>query len=117
MDTGSFEEALLKEKRELEKSLAVSSAKNPQNPSDWSAKYPDLNVSSSDKSDMADEVEEFDNALGINAVLDQKLQEINAALERIKKGAYGKCEVGGEMIEEDRLRANPAARSCIKHSG
>lgn len=116
MDTRIFEEALLKEKRELEKSLSISSSKNPENPSDWEAKYPDLNVDPSDKSDMADEVEEFDNALGINAVLEQKLREINAALERLKAGTYGQCEVGKEMIEEDRLRANPSARTCVKHS-
>ena len=37
------------------------------------------------------------------------------ALERIEKGTYGICEVGNEEIEEDRLNANPAARTCKAH--
>lgn len=116
MNTNEFQEALLKEKGNIEETLSAGASKNPNNTGEWETKYPDLNVDPSDKNDMADEVEEFDNALGINAVLEEKLEEINLALERIEKGTYGKCEVGGEEIPEDRLRANPAARTCVKHS-
>jgi DnaK suppressor protein len=116
MDFQEFEKALISEKQELEKTLASLGTKNPKNPTDWEASYPNLNVDSADKNDMADEVEEFDNAIGVNAVLEEKFQEISTALDRIKSGKYGRCEKGGEMIEIERLRANPAARNCIKHS-
>lgn len=116
MDTKEFEEILLAEKEDIETTLSAGATKNPHNTEDWETKYPDLNVDPSDKNDMADEVEEFENALGVNAVLEENLADINAALDRIKQGSYGKCEVGGEMIDIERLRANPSARTCIKHS-
>lgn len=116
MNTKEFEEALLKEKAGLEKSLATVATKNPGDPNDWEASFPDLNGDSADKSDKADEVEEFDTNLGINSVLEEKLREVRDALTRIADGSYGKCEKGGEMIEENRLRANPAARTCIEHA-
>jgi DnaK suppressor protein len=116
MDTNEFETALAREKKMIEDTLASFGTKNPKNPSDWEPNYPDLNVDSADKNDMADEVEEFDNALGVNNVLEGKLVEINSALERIKKGTFGKCEKGPDTIDIERLRANPAARTCIKHS-
>lgn len=111
-----FEELLLKEKKELEEMLATVASKNPRDPSDWEASYPDLNVDPSDKSDMADEVEEFDTNIGINTVLETRLKEVVAALERIQSGKYGMCDTGGEPIEEKRLKANPAARTCLKHA-
>lgn len=111
-----FEELLLKEKKEIEETLSAGGWRDPKNPDNWEASYPDLNVSASDKNDMADEVEEFDNALGINAVLEGRLQDISAALRKISAGSYGICEKGGEKIDEKRLQANPAARTCVKHS-
>lgn len=116
MDTAEFEALLLEEKQNIEETLSSIAKKNPNNPNDWEPSYPDLNGSSADKNDMADEVEEYDNALGINNVLEGKLAEINAALERIKDGSYGTCERGGESIDPQRLRANPAARTCVQHS-
>ena len=37
------------------------------------------------------------------------------ALEKIEKGEYGTCEVCAAEIEEDRLEANPSARTCKAH--
>ncbi|MDA1334931.1 MAG: TraR/DksA C4-type zinc finger protein [bacterium] len=116
MNVKEFEKLLLDEKKTIEETLSSVSRQNPDNPNDWEAKYPDLNVEPSDKNDMADEVEEYSNALGVNAVLEAKLVNINGALNRIKDGTYGTCEVGKEEILENRLRANPAARTCVNHS-
>lgn len=46
----------------------------------------------------------------------EQLTDINAALDRIDAGTYGKCEVCGEPIAEARLEAMPAARFCIAHA-
>ena len=42
------------------------------------------------------------------------LAEIEAALNKIKKGTYGICERGGEKIDEARLAVKPQAVYCLK---
>ncbi|WP_457626328.1 TraR/DksA family transcriptional regulator [Persephonella sp.] len=44
------------------------------------------------------------------------LRAIDAALERMKEGSYGYCEVCGEPIEEERLEAVPWTTLCKKHA-
>ncbi len=43
----------------------------------------------------------------------EKLREINEALNRLNEGVYGKCVVCGKSIDEKRLRAIPEAKMCI----
>jgi len=43
-----------------------------------------------------------------------QLDEINAALERIDKGTFGRCEGCGREISSTRLQTIPFARQCIK---
>jgi RNA polymerase-binding transcription factor DksA len=45
--------------------------------------------------------------------LREALDEVDAALKRLKDGTYGNCEVCGKPIGEARLEAKPAARLCI----
>ncbi len=45
-----------------------------------------------------------------------RLALIAAALERLDKGTYGRCAVGGEPIPEARLEAIPWASSCVAHA-
>jgi RNA polymerase-binding protein DksA len=42
------------------------------------------------------------------------LEEIRAALARIKNGTYGVCDSCGEAIPDARLRALPWARVCVR---
>lgn len=44
----------------------------------------------------------------------QLLQSIDAALDRIDDGDYGKCANCGQPIQEKRLEAVPWARHCIR---
>ncbi len=47
----------------------------------------------------------------------QQLQmRVKKALAKIKIGSYGICEVCGEPISMDRLKAYPEATTCVKHS-
>ncbi|HSX18747.1 MAG TPA: TraR/DksA C4-type zinc finger protein [Candidatus Saccharimonadales bacterium] len=46
--------------------------------------------------------------------LQSDLKEIEAALKKIKKGTYGKCERCGKPIEAARLEAKPSAIYCLK---
>jgi DnaK suppressor protein len=43
----------------------------------------------------------------------RELSEIDAALERIDRGLYGRCEQCHSSIGRQRLRAIPEARYCI----
>jgi RNA polymerase-binding transcription factor DksA len=52
---------------------------------------------------------------GLEEGVRETIAEIDAALKRIDDGTYGICEVGGEPIPEERLRAIPWATRCIDH--
>ena len=45
--------------------------------------------------------------------LRETLVEIDAALERLDAGTYGRCETCGQEIAPARLEAKPTARHCI----
>lgn len=74
---------------------------------------PDFGTETMDEGKEADEAEEFGNLLGIVHELKNRLREINQALQKIKKGTYGKCESCQKEIEKRKLEANPATRKCI----
>ena len=46
----------------------------------------------------------------------KELQEVNHAIEKIKKGTYGICEKSGEPIPPERLRAEPHARYTVEEA-
>jgi DnaK suppressor protein len=43
----------------------------------------------------------------------ETLHEIDAAIDRISKGTYGRCESCGAEIPAERLDARPVARLCV----
>jgi DnaK suppressor protein len=47
----------------------------------------------------------------------ETVKEIDLALERLRNGAYGRCESCGETIPADRLRAVPWAALCVPCGG
>jgi RNA polymerase-binding transcription factor DksA len=116
MNTDTYKEKLLAERAKLEEELSDIGQKNPDNPDDWEA-TPDeeMDNKDADRNIRADAIEEYANRIGVAAPLEARLAEVNAALLRIEEGTYGICEVSGEKIEEDRLEANPAARTCKAH--
>ncbi|HYZ92528.1 MAG TPA: TraR/DksA family transcriptional regulator [Actinomycetota bacterium] len=42
------------------------------------------------------------------------LQEVDAALERMNNGTYGRCESCGAEIPPERLDARPVANLCVE---
>jgi len=44
----------------------------------------------------------------------QRLDEVDAALARVRDATYGLCETCGRPIAQDRLEARPVARACIR---
>ena len=115
IDTQHFKTLLQKEKERLLKELGTLGRVNPSNAADWEATPENRDTMRADKSEAADAVEEYEGRAAVEVELENHLQNINAALQRIENNTYGVCEVGGEMIEEDRLEANPAAKTCKAH--
>jgi RNA polymerase-binding transcription factor DksA len=81
---------------------------------DWEAKSP-TEIDTADDTEVADKFEE----LGINDTvvgeLEKQLKDVDDALGNIDEGTYAICEKCGAEIEEDRLNANPSARTCKAH--
>ncbi len=69
-----------------------------------------------DFTDAAGNIEELGVNVPFVAELNERRKEIEAALERMKHGMYGICELCSEPIPFDRLEANPAAKACVEHS-
>src|SRR3989344_2790900 len=111
-----FKKALEEEKTKLEASLGTIAHRNPDAPEDWTVSQPDMNVMPAAKEEVADVEEELENAAGVEYNLESRLRDINEALEKMRQGKYGACAVGGEPIDEARLRANSAAVTCVKHA-
>jgi len=115
MDTNHFKTKLEQERLGLEQQLSEIAKLDPENPEDWKTSKEDLNVMPADKNELADIFEEAENRDALERELEDRLNEVREALQRIENGTYGKCEEGCE-IETKRLEANPAATTCIKHS-
>ena len=51
--------------------------------------------------------------LSLMANVEQSLEQIGAALERIHDGTFGRCEECGEAIPKARLEVLPYTRYCV----
>ncbi|MDB6029139.1 MAG: yocK [Verrucomicrobiales bacterium] len=60
--------------------------------------------------DAASDQYDLDFALGMMSSEQNSLYEIEQALNRIRNGSYGLCEMSGEPIEAERLEAIPWTR-------
>ncbi|MEY4938812.1 MAG: ral stress protein [Verrucomicrobiota bacterium] len=63
-----------------------------------------------DAVDVAETESEFGEHLALLQSEQAGLSEIEAALARIRAGTYGRCELTGEAISAERLRAVPWTR-------
>jgi RNA polymerase-binding transcription factor DksA len=65
-----------------------------------------------DWEDRATALENDEVLDALDATTRAELDEIQAALVRLEKGTYGRCEVCHKLIPEGRLAAIPTARRC-----
>ncbi|MBX4198083.1 TraR/DksA C4-type zinc finger protein [Candidatus Parcubacteria bacterium] len=86
-----------------------------KSPDDWQGKPADMDILGSDSNETADRIESYENNTALTNELETRLMEIDAALKKMEEGKFGICEVCGKPIEEDRLSANPAAKTCKAH--
>ncbi len=109
-----FKKRLEDEKKLLEGELKSLGVQDERAPGGWDA-VADIDESATEPDEVADRIEELEgNEAEIKELTEQR-SLIEAALKKIEEGTYGTCEVSGEEIEEDRLEANPSARTCKAH--
>jgi len=107
-----FKQDLEGKKLALEKELKSFATKDKNIKDNWDVKR--TIIEDADMEEKADEIEEYDNLLSLEHSLELKLKEVNLAIEKIENGKYGKCEKCGKAIEEERLKAYPEAKLCMK---
>ena len=100
------------EKQTLEEQLRDFAKKDKIRKGDWDARYPNFHGSSLEEE--ADEVEQYESLLAIEHTLENKLSDIDIALEKINQDKYGSCENCHEDISPERLDAIPETKICDK---
>jgi DnaK suppressor protein len=109
-----FQKQLEKTKKQLIKDLEGFAKKDPKLKGDWDTRFPQFGIHRSEQDENVSEVEQYSNLLPVEHTLELRLQDIERALLRIKKGTYGKCDKCGKEIELKRLKACPEAMLCMK---
>lgn len=102
----------LEEEKKLIENELVSLGRFDKTTGEWEAAPEEQTSPESDENDLADRTEEYEERTGTMLALTTRLEDINLALSKILAGTYGICESCGKPIEEDRLEANPSARTC-----
>lgn len=116
MNTDTYKKKLEETKAMLEEELGLIGHEDPKQKDDFHPDPKTMDVpETADRNILADRHEDFEERVVINAALEERLENVNKALERIENGTYGICSVSGKPIEEERLNANPAADTCIAH--
>ncbi|HAH04833.1 TPA: hypothetical protein DCL28_04760 [Candidatus Komeilibacteria bacterium] len=110
----NIKENLLERKAKLKAQLNTFAEKDPKQEDNYNSDFPEFG----DKEDEnAAEVAVFESNLSLEDTLEQSLEMINRALQKIENGAYGLCEKCGETINEERLKIMPTATKCVPGHG
>ncbi|MFH1671385.1 MAG: TraR/DksA C4-type zinc finger protein [Candidatus Portnoybacteria bacterium] len=108
-----FKEKLESEKEKLTKDLKFFAKKDPKVKRNWITRFPFFGSNRTHSDEIAEEIEEYENLLPVEYSLETRLKDTEEALDKIKKGKYGKCENCKKDIEIKRLEAAPEAKTCL----
>lgn len=114
IDVTTYKERLTEDLRVITSELQELGIHNPQVKEDWIALPEDSNEEA-DENLVADKAEEWLERTATLSALETSYNNIVRALQKIEDGTYGICEISGEEIEEERLEADPSARTCKAH--
>lgn len=115
INTAVYKQKLEEELASLTAELKELGIHNPQVKEDWIAIPQDVATSEADENVGADRAEDWLERTATLGALETRYNNITRALQKIENGTFGICEISNEPIEEDRLEANPAARTCKAH--
>lgn len=113
MNTDVYKTLLETERDELNNELGAMAVKDPAT-GEYTA-LPNSDEAEADESDIATRDEGFEEDSALTDTFAVQLKDIEDALLKIQNGTYGSCETCSSPIEEERLMANPSARTCIAH--
>lgn len=99
------------EKERLEKQLHGMTGDDDFNKDKVQVKWDEMGDK---EEDNAVEVAQYQDSISLERKLEEQLERINDAIDRIEKGTYGLCEVCGNPIEQQRLGVNPSAVRCME---
>jgi DnaK suppressor protein len=105
---------LEEEKAALERHFEINGSTGDTLTKDTSG---ELSAYDNHPADSATETFERERDHAIDESFDQKLTEVDAAMQRIEEGTYGSCELCQEPIGYERLEALPWAATCVEHAG
>ena len=111
-DTTQYKKLLEEEKRVVEYELNAIAKKAPGQPG-WEADAASDEADHADELEVADKLDIQEAHEAITLKLQLRRDGVVHALEKITNGSYGTCEKCGKSIEEKRLKANPAAATCV----
>ena len=112
LDIEVYKTTLETELTRVTSDLETVATKHPET-GDWVAIPVSGDLGNADENVGADVVEEWNARRALMAQLEIRYRNITRALEKIETGTFGICEISGEPIEEERLHANPAARTNL----
>jgi len=105
-----FKEKLLKEKQEILKSLSHFTVEDKDD-KDFNSKRPQYGNSDDD---FVQETNDHLTNVTMEHILEDKIKEIDQALEKIENNTYGICEKCNKEIEIKKLEINPSTDYCIQ---
>ena len=105
---------LMKEMSQITEELSKLGIKTPED-GDWGAIQGAMNRGDkADPNTLADRDEEFLEKANVLGEIESRYRDLADALQKLnhEPEKYGICEKSGQPIEDERLEANPAARTC-----
>ena len=115
-DFSIFNELLLREHTKLRRELEELGHVHQDDAFDYDPSVDPITVEP-DESDRASQIEDFAARAALEVELEKRYREVHTALDAILAGTYGVCVHCHKEISDERLRANPAARTCSAHTG
>jgi RNA polymerase-binding transcription factor DksA len=115
MDTHTYKTKLEEEMKILITELSSMGKNIDPEREEWEAVPEKMEEMEADENDLADRFEDYEKNSEEVRALEARLREVHSALKKIEAGTYGTCEVCHARIEDDRLTANPGARTCKEH--
>lgn len=104
-----FKNKLLEEKRRLSDELGRIGTKIGSTDT-YKTSFNEIGTG---EDENASEVEEYTDNLALENSLEKQLKEIDEALLKIENRTFGFCDNCGKEIGIERLRAYPAAKTCL----
>lgn len=104
---------LLLEEQERLQQIRNSLAREPVDGNSERDALGEISFADQHPADVASETFEREKDVSILENVDEQLRDVEGALKRLDDGTYGRCEICGKDVGDERLRARPEARYCV----